>query len=293
MVDDGTIFRLAEDRFMLTCGSPCLGWLRMSAVGFDELHVEDVTEGFAALSLQGPTSCAVLKKMGLAGIENLKPFGIAHFPFHGQSLMVSRTGFTGDLGYELWAQPDQALLLWDELYGVGKDYGIHPYGESATNMARLEAGFIMPDMEFNEALKTINFEHDHTPFELNLGWLVDFKKPHFNGRKALLKAQAQGPRYTLSKLNIEGNKPAEEAHLYSSRRCVKEIGYVTSAMWSPAAKANIALAMVETKYLTGDIWAEIYYEKELRHNHKVARCTVQSKPFWSPPRTRQTPAPDC
>jgi aminomethyltransferase len=293
MVDDGTVFRLAEDRFMLTCGSPCLGWLRMSGVGFDELHVEDVTEGFAALSLQGPTSCAVLKKMGLAGIENLKPFGIAHFPFHGQSLMVSRTGFTGDLGYELWAQPDQALLLWDELYGVGKDYGIHPYGESATNMARLEAGFIMPDMEFNEALKTINFEHDHTPFELNLGWLVDFKKPHFNGRKALLKAQAQGPRYTLSKLNIEGNKPAEEAHLYSSRRCVKEIGYVTSAMWSPAAKANIALAMVETKYLKGDIWAEIYYEKELRHNHKVARCTVQSKPFWSPPRTRQTPAPDC
>jgi aminomethyltransferase len=293
MVDDGTIFRLAEDRFMLTCGSPCLGWLRMSALGFDELDVKDVTEGFAALSLQGPTSCAVLKKMGLAGIENLKPFGISHFPFHGQSLMVSRTGFTGDLGYELWAQPDQALLLWDELYGVGKDYGIHPYGESATNMARLEAGFIMPDMEFNEALKTINFQHDHTPFELSLGWLVDFKKPHFNGRKALLEAKAQGPRYTLTKLNIEGSKPAEEAHLYSTRRCSKQIGYVTSAMWSPAAKANIALAMVETKHLKGDIWAEIYYEKELRHNHKVARCTVQSKPFWSPLRTRQTPAPDC
>ena len=293
MVDDGTIFRLGEDRFMLTCGSPCLAWLRMSAVGFDDLHVNDVSEGFAALSLQGPTSCSVLKKMGLEGIEHLKPFGIMHFPFQGQSLMVSRTGFTGDLGYELWAQPDQALQLWDALYGAGEDYGIHPYGESATNMARLEAGFIMPDMEFNEALKTINFQHDHTPFELSLGWLVDFKKPHFNGRKALLKEKQQGPRYTLTKLDIEGNKPAEGAHLYSSRRCTAEIGYVTSAMWSPAAKANIALAMVETKHLKGNIWTEIYYEKELRHNHKVARCTVQSKPFWSPERTRQTPPPDC
>jgi aminomethyltransferase len=293
MVDDGTVFRLGEDRFMLTCGSPCLAWLRMGALGFDDLHMEDVTEGFAALSLQGPTSCSVLKKMGLAGIENLKPFGIAHFPFHGQSLMVSRTGFTGDLGYELWAQPDQALQLWDELYAAGEDYGIHPYGESATNMARLEAGFIMPEMEFNEALKTVNFQHDHTPFELSLGWLVDFKKPHFNGRKALLKEKEQGPRYTLTKLDIEGNKPAEGSHLYSSRRCTNEIGYVTSAMWSPAAKANIALAMVETKHLKGEIWTEIYYEKELRHNHKVARCTVQDKPFWSPQRTRQTPPPDC
>lgn len=293
MVDDGTIFRLGEDRFMLTCGSPCLAWLRMSSLGFDKLSIEDVTEGFAALSLQGPTSCAVLKKMGLEGIENLKPFSIFHFPYHGQSLMVSRTGFTGELGYELWAQPEQALTLWDELYEAGEDYGIHPYGESATNMARLEAGFIMPDMEFNESLKTINFQHDHTPFELSLGWLVDFKKPHFNGRRALLKEREQGPHHVLTKLDIEGNKPAEGSHLYSSRSCNREIGYVTSAMWSPAAKANIALAMVETKHLQGEIWAEIYYEKELRHNHKVARCTVKDKPFWVPARARQTPPPDC
>ncbi|AQA19594.1 aminomethyltransferase [Halioglobus japonicus] len=292
MVDDGTIFRLGEDKFMLTCGSPCLAWLRMSSLGFDDLHIEDVTEGFAALSLQGPTSFAVLKAMGLEGLENLKPFGIMHFPYHGGMLMVSRTGFTGDLGYELWAQPEHALTLWDELYGVGADYGIHPYGESATNMARLEAGFIMPDMEFNEALKTVNFQHDQTPFELNLGWLVDFKKPHFNGRKALLAERDKGgPKYMLTKLDIEGNKPAEGSHLYSNENCSREIGYVTSAMWSPAAKANIALAMIETDKLQGEIWAEIYYEKELRHIHKVARCTIQDKPFWTPARARQTPPP--
>lgn len=289
MVDDGTIFRLTNDRYMLTCGSPCSAWLRMSAYGFNGVTVTDVTDAIAALALQGPTSFSVLKRMGLAGIETAKPFDIMHFPFHGDKLTVSRTGFTGDLGYELWIKPELALQMWDELYAAGADFGIQPYGEQATNMARLEAGFIMPDMEFNEALKTVHFEHDQTPFELNLGWLVDFKKPHFNGRGALLKEKERGPKFMLTRLDIEGNKPAEHSYLYSNSRCTREIGYVTSAMWSPAAKANIALAMVKTEALKGEIWAEIYYEKELRRYSKVARCTVMKKPFWSPPRARATP----
>jgi aminomethyltransferase len=293
MVDDGTIFKLASDEFMLTCGSSCVAWLRMSAFGFDDVSVTDVTDEFAALSLQGPTSCAVLKKMGLEGIETAKPFDIMRFPFHGDTLIVSRTGFTGDLGYELWIRPGLALEMWDELYAAGEDYGIQPFGEQATNMARLEAGFIMPGMEFNEALKTIHFEHDQTPFELNLGWLVDFKKPHFNGRNALLKEKKQGPKYTLTRLDIEGNKPAEDSYLYSDKGCKKEIGYVTSAMWSPAVKANIALAMIRTDCLKGEIWAEVYYAKELRQYHKVARCTIMDKPFWAPARARATPPPDC
>ena len=293
MVDDGTIFRLASDEFMLTCGSPCSAWLKMSAFGFSEVTVTDMTDDIAALSLQGPTSCAVLKKMGLQGIEAAKPFDILRFPFHGDTLMVSRTGFTGDLGYELWIRPGLALEMWDELYAAGSDYGIQPFGEEATNMARLEAGFIMPGMEFNEALKTVHFEHDQTPFELNLGWLVDFSKPHFNGRSALLKEKERGPKYTLTRLDIEGNKPAEQSYLYSNKRCTREIGYVTSAMWSPASKANIALAMIETAYLKGEIWAEIYYEKELRQYSRAARCTVMKKPFWAPARARATPPPDC
>ena len=293
MIDDGTIFKISDDKFMLTCGSPCTAWLAKSAFGFDDVTVTDVTERFAALSLQGPTSCATLKKMGLAGIENAKPFDIMHFPFHGDTLMVSRTGFTGDLGYELWIQPGLALEMWDALYAAGEDYGIQPFGEAATNMARLEAGFIMPAMEFNEALRTVNFEHDQTPFELNLGWLVDFKKPHFSGRSALLKEKKKGPKYTLTKLDIEGNKPAEESYIYSNKRCTKEIGYVTSAMWSPSVKANIALAMIKTEHLTGDLWAEIYYEKELRQYSRIAKCTRKTKAFWSPPRARATPPPDC
>jgi aminomethyltransferase len=206
--------------------------------------------------------------------------------------MVSRTGFTGDLGYEIWVAPTLAIALWDALYEAGEPYGIQPYGEAATNMARLEAGFIMPDMEFNEALKTVHFQHDQTPFELGLGWLVDFKKPHFNGRNALLLEKQKGSRYTLTKLDIEGNKVADGAWIYRDKACTRDVGYVTSAMWSPAVKANIALAMVETKYLDSELWAEIHYEKELRQYDKIARCSIQGKPFWAPDRARATPPPD-
>ena len=292
IIDDGTVFRLAEDRFMLTCGSPCAAWLRKSAFGFDEITLDDVTDMIAALSLQGPTSCATLKKMGLAGIEAMKAFDIRHFPFHGDTLMVSRTGFTGDLGYELWTRPELALTLWDELYAAGADFGIQPYGESATDMARLEAGFIMPHVDFNEALKTIHFEHDQTPFELQLGWLVDFDKPHFSGRKALLEEKRRGPKWTLARLDIEGNWPAVEAIVYNNEACSKEIGYVTSGMWSPAVKANIALAMIKTEYLKGQIWVEIYKAKELRQYRRMARASIRKKPFWMPARARATPPPD-
>jgi aminomethyltransferase len=292
MIDDGTIFRLAPDRFMLTCGSPCTAWLEKSAFGFDDVQVMDVTDALAALSLQGPTSCAVLKRMGLERIDTAKAFDIMHFPFHGDTLMVSRTGFTGDLGYELWIQPEHALQMWDELYIAGENYNIQPYGEAATNMARLEAAFIMPAMEFNEALRTVHFEHDQTPFELSLGWLVDFDKPHFSGRSALLREKQRGPKYILTKLDVEGNKPAVGSYIYKNKRCTDDVGYVTSAMWSPAVKANLALAMIRTEHLDGELWAEIYYEKELRHYSRVVRCTCRKKPFWAPARARATPPLD-
>ena len=292
IIDDGTIFRLADDRFMLTCGSPSTAWLRKSSFGFNDVTVTDITDNLAALALQGPTSCAVLKKMGLTDIESAKAFDIRHFPFHGESLMVSRTGFTGDLGYELWIPRDLALEMWDALYAAGEDYGIQPYGETATDMARLETTFIMPDMDFTEALHTVHFEHDQTPFELQLGWLVDFGKPHFSGRQALLEEKRRGPKWQLTRLDIEGNWPAEGSIIYDSESCSKDVGYVTSAMWSPAVKANIALAMIRTEYLDGELWAEIYKYKDLRPYRRMARSTIRTKPFWTPARARATPPAD-
>ena len=292
IIDDGTIFRLAEDHFILKCGSPCSAWLRKSAFGFDNVTIADITDALAGLALQGPTSCAVLKKMGLGGIENAKPFDILHFPFRDETLRVSRTGFTGELGYELWIRRELALELWDSLYAAGEDYGIQPYGEYATNMARLEAGFIMPYLDFTEALKTVHFQHDQTPFELQLGWLVDFDKPHFNGRKALLEEKQRGPAWQLVRLDIEGNWPAEGAIIYDTEKCRQDIGYVTSAMWSPAVKANIALAMIRAQFLDGDIWVEIYKAKDLRPYRRMARAKIISKQFWAPARARATPPPD-
>ena len=136
LIDDGTIFRLGSDRFMLSCGAPMTAWLAKSAFGFSDVTVTDITDTLAGLSLQGPTSYSVLKRMGLDGIETAKPFDIRHFPFRGDTLMVSRTGFTGDLGYELWIRPELGVELWDELYSAGEDFGIQPFGEAATNMAR-------------------------------------------------------------------------------------------------------------------------------------------------------------
>ncbi len=292
IIDDGTIFRLAEDRFQLNSGSPNIAWLRKSTYGFDDVTVTDVSDTLAGLALQGPTSCAVLKTMGLEDIQTAKMFDIRYFPFHGEQLMVSRTGFTGDLGYELWIPGELALQLWDELYAAGEDYGIQPYGETATDMARMEAGFIMPFVDFTEAPKTVHFEHDQTPAELQLGWLVDFDKPHFNGRNALLEEKKNGPRWTLTRLDIEGNWPAEGSIIYDSESCKKDIGYVTSAMWSPAVKANIALAMIQTKHLKGEIWAEIYKAKDLRQYRRMARTKIITKPFWMPPRARATPPAD-
>ena len=292
IIDDGTIFRLADDRFMLTCASPCLAWLRQAAFGYDDVTITDISDELAAFALQGPTSYAVLKKMGLEELETAKPFDIRYFPFHGETLMVSRTGFTGDLGYELWIPRELAIEMWDAVYAAGEDYGIQPVGEGAINLARLEAGFIMPDMDFNESLKVVHFEHDITPYELQLGWLVDLDKPHFNGKRALAEEKRRGTKWTLTRLDIEGNWVAEGSIIYDSEPCKNTIGYVTSAMWSPAAKANIALAMIETRYLDGDIWAELYRYKDLRPYRRMAPCKIQKKPFWMPPHARATPPAD-
>ena len=292
IIDDGTIFRLAEDHFILKCGSPCTAWFRKAAFGFGDVTITDISDTLAGLSLQGPTSCAVLKKMGLTGIETAKAFDIRHFPFKGDTLRVSRTGFTGDLGYELWIPRELALELWDAVYSAGEHYGIQPYGEAATNMARLEAGFIMPYMDFAEAFKTVHFEHDQTPFELQLGWLVDFDNPHFSGRAALLEEKRRGSKWTLARLDIEGNWPAEGSIIYDTEACRKDIGYVTSAMWSPTVKANIALAMIRTEHLDGEIWVEIYKSRDLRPYRRMAKASIRKKPFWTPARARKTPPAD-
>ncbi|WOH36743.1 aminomethyltransferase family protein [Thalassotalea fonticola] len=302
VIDDGTLFRLSQDEFIIFCAEPAMDWFMLSAVGFADIEITDESHNIAGLALQGPTSCALLKALNITDVELLKPFDIGNFNLETQSgiveLMISRTGFTGDLGYELWVDPSNAIALWDILFSKGDLYGIQPLGDEPLGVARLEAGFLLPELEFHGALHTVNLGFSQSPFELGLDWIVNFKKAHFNGRAALLKEKQQGSKFKLTKLDIEGNKPADGSFLYSDKACTKEIGYVTSAAWSSALKQNIAYAFIKGDYVDGKstkgkIWAEIYYQKELRWQHKIAECTVQVGAFWAPKRAKQTPPPDC
>ncbi len=291
VIDDGTIFHLREGVYRICSQEHQIDWFMTNAVGFDVNIVED-THDVAALAVQGPTSCAVLKDMGLNGIENLTPFGLTCFDFEGFELMVSRTGYTGDLGYELWVDPDHAEVLWDRLFEAGELRGIRAMGSQALDLLRIEAGFILAGVDFLPSMEAVRPTHTRSPFELGLGWLVHFDKGVFNGRQALLEEKENGSRYHLVKLDIDGNKAAKDSFVFTKQG--KYAGTVTSAMWSPSAKASIALASLEAPHgKPGEEFeVEIYYQRELKWNRVMAPCRVVKDVFWNPPRRRQTPPAD-
>jgi len=291
VIDDGTIFHLREGEYRLCSQQRHFAWLQAATAGFD-VTITHETEEIAALAVQGPTSFSVLKDMGLEGLEQLRPFGLMHFDFQGVELMVSRTGFTADLGYELWLDPDKALELWDALFEAGKLYGIRAIGTHALEMSRIEAGFLVPYAEFLPADETIRSGRSRSPLELGLGWLVDFKKPNFNGRRALAEEMRNGSTWRLVKLDIEGNKAAHNSYIYAKEKGNKrEIGFVTSAVWSPVCKQNIALGTVQMPHgKPGDtVWVEIYYQREMHWNRQMAKASIVDQPFWFPARRSATP----
>jgi aminomethyltransferase len=291
VIDDGTIFHLKEGEYRLCSQERHMAWLTAAAIGMD-VSIVDETHEIASLAVQGPTSYSVLKNLGLDGIETLKPFGLTNFDFEGADLMVSRTGFTGDLGYELWLPAEKAIALWDALFAAGKDYGIRAIGTEALEESRIEAGFIAAYIDFLPAAVTVRSGRSRSPLELGLDWLVDFKKPNFNGRRALAEEKRRGSSWRLVKLDIEGNKPAHHSYIYDkSAGRKKEIGFTTSATWSPVCKQNIAIGTVRTPHgKVGDtLFVEVYYQREMHWSRVMAEATVVDKPFWNPPRRRAMP----
>jgi aminomethyltransferase len=291
VIDDGTIFHLREGEYRLCSQERHFGWLQAATIGFD-VTITHETDDVAALAVQGPTSFSVLSKLGFPGLEQLKPFGLMHASFEGSEIMISRTGFTGDLGYELWLDPDKAEALWDALFAAGQLHGIRAIGTDALEMARIEAGFIAVYREFLPADETVRSGRSRSPFELGLGWLVDFAKPNFNGRRALADENREGSTWQLVKLEIEGNKPAHNAYIFAkAARNRRDIGFITSAMWSPVCKKNIALGTVRAPHgRPGEtLWVEVYYQREMHWSRKMARATVVDKPFWFPARRSATP----
>lgn len=285
VIDDGTLFRLGDADFRLCCQEPMYSWLLDAGWGFD-VQIIDESHRVAGLSLQGPTSWSLLKEAGL-DLGDLKPFDCRKVE---PGLMISRTGFTGDLGYELWTGWDGAGALWDRLWVAGRNWGLRAIGYEALNIARIEAGFIAAGMEFQPVHAAKRLHRGRSPIELGFGRMVHWDKGHFNGRRALLGQRGKGSRYSLVKVDIAGFKPAHGALIYHRKR--REVGYVTSGVWSPTTKRNIALAELKAPYgttRTDDLWVELYVNEEGRWDRRMLPLTIQDKPFFINPRARATP----
>jgi aminomethyltransferase len=289
VIDDGTLFQLGKDDYRLCSQHHQLDWLLMSATGFD-VQIETETHDVAALAVQGPTSFSILTAAGINGLAELKPFGIADLQCGDVPVMVSRTGYTGDLGYELWVDPADALRLWDAVFAIQGQYDIHVMGLDALEMVRIEAGFIMPGFDFNTAESTIRNGYDRSPFEVGLGWVVSLDKGHFTGRKALLAEKSRPTKRQLAKITIDGNKPVGEAFIYDGRKG-KQVGEVKCTIWSPIVKANLALADIEcvNGRLPRKLWARFDYQRELKWHTAWAECHAQSKAFYNPEHRSATP----
>jgi aminomethyltransferase len=296
VLDDGTVARLGEDVFRMTAAEPNLRWLEANALGLD-VTIEDVSASIAALSLQGPTSLAILQALG--EVPALKYFRLATATLRGIPVTVSRTGYTGDLGFELWVDREKALALWDALIDAGAAYGIQPAGMLALDVARIEAGLMLIDVDYVPASKALIQSQKSSPYELDLAWTVDLEKEQFVGRAALAAEKARGPEWQFTGLEIawEGLErlhsdvglatrlPATawrtSVPIYSGP---EQVGYATSGGWSPLLKKYITLAHLRSPWARPGTQLDI--EVTVEHRRKRAAARVVKKPFFDPERKR-------
>ena len=289
VVDDGTIFCFDENNFRICSGERNLNWFEDTAIGFD-VTIEDISHSIAALAFQGPLSCKILHMLNADNIENLKPFYFDQFTINNQKITISRTGFSGDLGYELWCEPFQAHDVWDALFSFNKDYKILAAGLDALDMVRVEAGFIVVNADLIAAEHALRPNRMRTPYELGLAWMVNLDKDFFTGKQALIKQKNKGVEKKLIGLDVQGDKPAVGSVLYDNSK--KEIGIVTAAMWSPTLKSNIAIGYIDKEFikLGTKILAEIYHPEELEYRKIWAQCKVVKKQFITLERRNAVPA---
>ena len=297
VLDDGTIARLDEETFRLTSADPGLRWLEENARGL-EVSIEDVSERLAALALQGPASRAILQQVSDADIAGLKYFRSTPARLRGIEVHISRTGYTGDLGYEVWVAAERAVELWDALIEAGTPFGITPTGLAALDLARIEAGLMLMDVDYVPARKALIAAQTSSPFELDLAWTVDLKKDYFVGREALEGEAARGPEWRFVGIEVDwtgleqlyagaGLPPVLPAAwrasipLYAGDR---QVGYASSGGWSPVLKRYIALAHVQASWGTLDTRLEM--EVTVEHQRRRAAARVVKKPFFDPERKR-------
>lgn len=298
VLDDGTVARLGEHAFRMTSADPNLRWLQDNALGL-EATIEDVSESTAALALQGPSSRAILQHLCDADLGALKYFRLLEARLAGRAVTISRTGYTGDLGYEIWLEAADALALWDALIEAGTPYGLTPAGMLALDVARIEAGLMLMDVDYVSARKALLESQTSSPFELDLAWSVNLKKGPFVGKAALEREAARTPQWQFVGLEVDwqalealhaaaGLAPKVPAAAWRTSIPVyagaEQAGYATSGVWSPLLKKYIALAHLRAPWSAPG--TALQMEITVEHHRKRAAVRVVKKPFFDPERKR-------
>ena len=296
VIDDGTVSRLGEQTFRWTAADPSLRWFRQNAEGL-RVEIEEISEQVAALALQGPTTARLLRTVTDADISKLKYFRVTSGTIAGVPVDISRTGYTGDLGYEIWMPAPRAVEVWDTLMAAGRPFDIKPAGMLALDVARIEAGLLLIEVDFFSSRKAMIASQKYSPYEMGLGRLVDLDKGRFIGQRALREEHARGPARQIVGLEINWNEveriydsfglaPAVAAT--ASRLAVpvyrngRQVGRATSTTWSPVLKRMIALATIDRPHYAEGTELQIEVTVEATR-HKVA-ATVVKTPFFNPPR---------
>ena len=297
-LDDGTISVLAERTYRMTSADPNLRWLYLNAAGLD-VAIQEVSERTAALSLQGPNARAILQIAAQRDLAGLKYFHLTDAKIRGTPVTISRTGYTGDLGYEIWVDAAQALPLWDALIETGTPYGITPAGMLALDVARIEAGLILIEVDYFSSRHALIEAQKSSPFELGLGWTVALGKESFNGKPALVREKERGPAWQFTGLAVDweslerlyadvGLPPRLPTQAWRTSVPVysggRQVGYATSGGWSPLLKQYIALAHLEGTF--GTTGTAVEMEITVEHHRKRAAARVTKLPFFNPDRKR-------
>ncbi len=301
VIDDGTVQRLSENKFRITSAEPNLNWIQHNATGMD-LTVTDDSVSTAALALQGPNSRTILNAVSSDSLDSLKFFWMMDTTFGDISVSISRTGYTGDLGYEIWMNPKDAIAVWDLLLDKGKSFGITPTGLQALDIARIEAGLILLDVDYVSSRHAIIESRKSSPYELGLGWAVKMKKKDFIGKAALEAEVVRGPEWDFVGIEIQwhelekhfrkaGLAPGLPSTAWRTSTPLykgsEQVGYATSGAWSPILKRYIALAHVKSEY-AGE-GSELMFELKVEHYRKLTPAKVVKTPFFDPERKRSCP----
>ena len=304
LLDDGTVWRLRENYFRATAAEPSLSWFQRNAHGFD-VTIEDSTARIAAVSIQGPNSREILEQVTDADLEGLRFFRLTQAKIDGFDATITRTGYTGDLGFEIWVDNERAVALWDTLIAAGRTYGIEPAGLDALDICRVEAGFIMNGVDYFSANHCLIESRKSTPYESAMGWTVNLDREPFIGQAALQIEKNHGPARQFIGLEIDWDELQElfARHDLPPEICTcawrtpvpvftesgLQIGQATSGSWSPILKKNLALATVNSPH--GRIGEELRIEVTVEYVRHRVKATVLKKPFYDPPRKRSLPEP--